>query len=666
MAYGCKYLFQLRSANGRKYTIRLLKDGFSGVYTERGLGGSPVLKMERNGNICGSSLEFLAECEVDGEFAELYTLDPAEFMVELADATNNNVLWHGFITPELYSEPYIDPPYDVKVTATDCLGELKAHVWKGMGIVTIETALRACLAVTGMSLNIMSVSEMRIDANARSFLLAYTNLDHLEGETLYKVLDTILATLHATIRQQDGYWMLIRETDASSSLYASSGSAGEATWSQRMSAADPDEQDTISFPVLELGSASVTSLWPVDKLTQTVVPAKRCQKITAPIAYRELPFPDATGYTVATLSLSTAATGNLKILIPCRSLSATGVQTLSGMRVSVVAGGTTYYLTAQSGGKLQTASTSFSVDGGTDSAWHDAEIDIPASVLSSGVTSVTLDWSSQSSGWNLAKIRLASGYDYPDWVEQLYLNNGARGDADDVKIAVSGSDIVSDVYNFHNNSVYTSTGRIGVAEPYSDVISAMGILAFLGRDYALSVALPRLNVTGIINWPKEVTQLPVAVDLDGTVFLVDKWSLVLGADEMTINLLSLPASAIVIDSEVVTIKGDVGNSTVPADSIFPQKYTNVAAAGVSALPVVVTTYDPNPENAFSWKMETTESWITIPSTSYRGSGETGYFGVSQNNTGTPRSGVITITIKVQSGGGQTTTTESYTVTQMDS
>ena len=123
MAYAVKYLFRFESANGTTREIHVLKDGYSGAVIQRALGRAPVLKKQHNGNVYGTSLEFYAECHVDREFIEFYTSDPKAYMVQLYDGST--LLWSGFVTPELYSEPDIAPPYDVQVVATDGVGELK-------------------------------------------------------------------------------------------------------------------------------------------------------------------------------------------------------------------------------------------------------------------------------------------------------------------------------------------------------------------------------------------------------------------------------------------------------------------------------------------------------------------------------------------------------------
>ena len=120
MAYSVKYLFKFESSNGTTREIRVLQDGYTGEVIQRPLGRAPILKKQQNGPVHGTSLEFYAECNVDREFIEFYTSDPKAYRVDLyAGAT---LLWQGYITPELYSEPDIAPPYDVQVVATDGVG----------------------------------------------------------------------------------------------------------------------------------------------------------------------------------------------------------------------------------------------------------------------------------------------------------------------------------------------------------------------------------------------------------------------------------------------------------------------------------------------------------------------------------------------------------------
>ena len=213
MAYGQKYLFRWESIHGVAFRIILLQDGYSGSVIQRPIGGAPVLKMQENECVRGTSLEWKAECRVDGEFADLYTSSPREFAVELYRA--NTKIWTGFITPELYSEPDIAPPYDVSLVATDGLGELKLYDYAKIGQQSIRSILQTVLSYTGQDNEIYFVSQLHTSAvtDINFLRLLEMSLDFMEGESCYDVLQSILHTLHATITLARGKWFIIRETD---------------------------------------------------------------------------------------------------------------------------------------------------------------------------------------------------------------------------------------------------------------------------------------------------------------------------------------------------------------------------------------------------------------------------------------------------------------------
>ena len=102
--YGVLYVFRFESANKTNIEIQILKKDYSGARTYRSLGRAPILKREKSGCVHGSSLELYAECQVDGEFASLYTSSADEYKVEvykidefLGDTIMRRV-WTGFVS----------------------------------------------------------------------------------------------------------------------------------------------------------------------------------------------------------------------------------------------------------------------------------------------------------------------------------------------------------------------------------------------------------------------------------------------------------------------------------------------------------------------------------------------------------------------------------------
>ena len=170
MAWANKYRFRFDSVHGVEYNIYILKDGYSGGVIQRALGRAPVLKKKQNGPICGTSLELYAQCDVDGEFAELYTSDPKEYKVEVYRA--GTLIWFGFVSTELYSEPSIAPPYDVQIVATDGLGELKLNNYEAQGEISLKALFIELLSYTGSGRDFYFATNLRHTGGTKQQMLS--------------------------------------------------------------------------------------------------------------------------------------------------------------------------------------------------------------------------------------------------------------------------------------------------------------------------------------------------------------------------------------------------------------------------------------------------------------------------------------------------------------
>lgn len=225
--YVCKYRFGFVSCNGTEYKIEIGTKDYTGSVIERNLGSAPVLSRETSGHIYGSSLYFNAECQIDGEFAEFYTMIPGGYYTELTVGTN--LIWCGFVSPELYSEPDIAPPYDVQITATDNLGELKNYKVSfyppnSNNLSFYDVINDICLFQCAVDLPICILFDIQASIDNSTFItnrellksmyLDYT-LQYDDDITYYDLLDKILTTLNARIFEGTynggAYWFLIHE-----------------------------------------------------------------------------------------------------------------------------------------------------------------------------------------------------------------------------------------------------------------------------------------------------------------------------------------------------------------------------------------------------------------------------------------------------------------------
>lgn len=609
MAYGSRYYFQWTSQNGTVFKIDVLQNGYSGAALQRAAGSAPLLRREKNGNICGTSLEWDAECLVDQEFADLYTTDPTEFQVVLY--SNGTAIWKGYITPELYSEPVIAPPYDVHLTATDGLGELKLHTFASPGgTQSLSGWITSLLSHTGLSLNLEFVSTLQAASptavSAANLLTSiYTNLDRYDGSSCYDVLDALLASFHAFIVQVQGMWVMVRETDIenmrqNTTVYSVSGE---------------------TFTIQEFGSLRLENIWPVGQLSQVVDPAKNSQKISAPNHWVDNLF-TTWGQTQANCTFyaegaTVSSRGGLKAPFDLYQITSSGSATFTGalggwapddtltlrLRASsrpyVVLNGTTgeyrtiyapmkvivsvtgknssnatitRYLTSEGAFQAATcyAVNVVSVDAQL-SAYKEFNLELPVADSDfASITSVTVTVTGGSvSGANVTYLYLCGcalqrTSQEPGWEVTTVLNNSARGAAEDVNVALADiSETTENYYMVDNIAVYANYTR--VVNWRTGSIAAMPYLEMLARDYCLSIATPRLRVEGKLNVPAG-SVIPFAFRDSSLIYWPETFDWDLYNDEWQVSMLSLPAAAITVTSETREVMsgsaaGTTGGST---------------------------------------------------------------------------------------------------------
>ena len=213
MAYGVKYRFQLESYNKTVYRVDVLEDGYSGSIMTRPLGKAPVIRLQESDPLRSSSCDLVLECQTDGEYVDLYTTDPFQYKVEVYWLNGNSVtsIWRGYVATEIYSEPDIAPPYDVKITATDGLGILKEYTFEADGVKLIRTHICDLLEKAGdpSPMFYYATSLRKYGGTVTNFLDdANIDLDYMAGKSCYDVLKTILESLRTILCQwaHTGCW----------------------------------------------------------------------------------------------------------------------------------------------------------------------------------------------------------------------------------------------------------------------------------------------------------------------------------------------------------------------------------------------------------------------------------------------------------------------------
>ena len=603
MSYATKYRFLFDSTVGTSFRIDIQKDGYSGSVLQRALGQPPHLRRESASNgICGTSLEIYAECATDGEFAELYTTDAQRYKVLLQMYVSSTwtTIWTGFVSPELYSEPEIAPPYDVCITAVDGLGELKIYDFPANGRQSLRTHLQTILAYTGLdtyATDFLCVSSLRGTSPtiAAATMLANTkvNLDHLSEGNCYDALQAIMQSLHMTITRHNNKWLLIRDSDVEVSSMAVAARNGSGT--------------AVSLAAAQYGSMQSFDWWPVGQMETEVIPAKK--KITVGYPYRTVeslfvnpetanpycgvtPVPigvdDCPGWTLSGQSGSAfygnhAKIGTIQQTIAIEAqgsfsapdqmnlkLSLAGIGTLSGpssakIRVKVFAstGSSTgpwlkrkKYPESDTDLEWVTSDSYFELTvpvgyyvGPPDPTYTEFEIPIP--YMPGGNLTILLDGTNAGTGiaFLVGGVYLTkptiNGYQ-----DVINIDNSAREASQDIELSFGDAPYNTNALASILNILSDSSGNLTTEWATSNFTGEY--LSVIAMDYALAAALPRLQARGTLNVPKDTAVPAVFVNPDGIPMIFDTWDWNLFDDELDVKMTSVPAAEVTIDTEVKT------------------------------------------------------------------------------------------------------------------
>ena len=681
MAYGVRYRFDFTTINGKEGLILISQDGYSGEISRRCLGGSPQLRLENSGIVMGMSLEIPAECVVEDEFAALYTPDPYKFLVTLA--ISGNEVWRGLVTPELYSSPWIDPPYDVAITATDGLGELKLHEFPALGEQSLEAVLSAILGVTGLSMPIRLISSMSNDTSIDEAMIDETimDFDGMAGKTYYQVLESVLTSLNAIIMQREGAWLIIRETDISSRI-----SGGAVT-----------DLPGKSYEIVPFGSLSSNRIWPVGQLRSEIVPAKNRVAVKCDNDYRDslLPDPDMTdgdwkgegvhydtdgGFYALTNGkiiyqdytppqVSPDQCPDMTVVIKARqsdnsgtammlmTVEATGISKVTGKEIAFryryfdanipfigpgEADRTKLIWDTETGAAIGVTIALPAASSGNSGDCAEYRIPVKYKELTANlltrVTRLRLYINSLKTTTYIHHCSLASEVIYESVTTSIALDNGARGASPEI------SPLFADSWSGNRGSAFmrnVARGRHGLNKVWlidkwrSANIPSLPYGEFLAKDKSLQVALPRLRLSGRLNLPESLSYPPLLLSTKGVVFLPEEWTLSVLEDEVDISMLMLPAVAIQVTSVRHIVKDQDGETVESSVSVLPASFHLAADDFVGRYYIAVTV----PEGT-SWIVTQVPEWLTFSSNGGTGSGTVSFMPTA--NSGEAREAVILV------------------------
>ena len=226
MAFSTKYKGEFTDNEGEDWTVEILEDGYGGAVNTMRLAGVPlIIEWPSDNDDCfdqnirGSSASIGVYCESDFQYSELFTSDNLEFKVYIYTGTGGGIVdrWHGWITSNVWNEPYSLIPYAITISATDGLGLLKDIDFADLSLTGRQTHAKIIydtLSVIGFTAftEYINIYESTMDATTSDSPLDQAGADVLLWDelTLYDALTDILKMYNAAIIQYNGEMVLYR------------------------------------------------------------------------------------------------------------------------------------------------------------------------------------------------------------------------------------------------------------------------------------------------------------------------------------------------------------------------------------------------------------------------------------------------------------------------
>ena len=473
-------------------------------------------------------------------------------------------------------------PYDVRVIATDGLGELKRHDYELEGTHTLRDHLAYMLGKTGMERDIwmssaLNVFTSEVGYSSDSLLEGVTvSLDHEIGESCYDVLQNLLTAFNMGITMYNTAWYVFRETDFLSQI-TDNGVRASMTFA-----------NVKSLPVVSFGSMASNKWWPIGYMSSAIIPARKSINLTAPYNYKENLFKDdqwantsGASYDDQEGAFSLSAAGaqisqevmfspndyvrdRLVLKMRARNKGIGEDEAPLNVRVQIYgrvssAAVNTHYLigtiptpsrpnVAPYGWRTTVGDMEFSLaapaESDTSEDAQDVEVVIPLHTGTRGFAyayemKVTLSNSAGTYGIYLYDISL-SQYDRAEGIKvAANIENNAREKAEDVDLHMADTAKLNPGEKFLMSGMpISSTGLFFSGWKVSSMPSAVEYVRAMAADYAMKLGAVRRQYTGRLHVGDD--KIPALFSRDGVYYFPRSYSYDLYEDEMEVDLISVP------------------------------------------------------------------------------------------------------------------------------
>lgn len=229
VAYNLKYKGRFLDSYNQVCEVEIRQRNYNGSVFDLEFGESPVVITRPTKEITDTILSMGCKLRVwsskNFEYAGLFNTAEKENMIVIK--MDSNVLFRGFIEPELYEEEFMSPPYVVTIPAVDGLNSLEDYspaIASQAGKMDLLSIIKDCLAETGLNLpvnvccSLFSAQMHSVDDNKTLFEQTFVDLEGLkdleEGKYQIKnakdVLENVLKPFQCRVFQANDTWYIER------------------------------------------------------------------------------------------------------------------------------------------------------------------------------------------------------------------------------------------------------------------------------------------------------------------------------------------------------------------------------------------------------------------------------------------------------------------------
>lgn len=152
-----------------------------------------------------ATIQLIATSNVD--LGTFYSESDRECMVVITQGFKT--IFRGWLTAFDAREPFICLPYPFEVVAHCGLSSLKDFNFNATGLISFNTAIKQCLAATGLNINYQVGIDTRISGDTGDPTVLYGfEADALNGKSCYDALTGILDSFVADVEQSDGQYII--------------------------------------------------------------------------------------------------------------------------------------------------------------------------------------------------------------------------------------------------------------------------------------------------------------------------------------------------------------------------------------------------------------------------------------------------------------------------